>query len=274
MVRSRNITRTAVALLAVALLGASPGEADETGGGRTCAGSDYMTGLVARWKLTDGSGTTAADSSGNGLTATLNNGAKWDTTDGYPSGGNTLFLTAANAGYLSVDNNSKLNFGSNTSITITAWINWSGNLNTLPAIILSKGSNTSENDANYMLWINNSGVNVFFGFYSNGTDEEFEGPQLTGGWHFIAYKQTFGTASTAAFYINGVPQPANATAGAGTPHTSQPTANTRALWIGSNKPPGGQQYYSGMMNDLRIYNSYLTDAQVQQIYNYTRRGCP
>jgi len=36
-----------------------------------------ITGLTAEWKLDDGTGTSAVDSSGNGNTGTLTNGPTW-----------------------------------------------------------------------------------------------------------------------------------------------------------------------------------------------------
>ena len=40
---------------------------------------DTLPGLAGYWTFNEGSGTTAADSSGNGLTATLSNGVTWTT---------------------------------------------------------------------------------------------------------------------------------------------------------------------------------------------------
>src|SRR5262249_16610092 len=53
------------------------------------------TGLVGWWKFSEGSGTTAADSSGNGYTATLSGGATW-TSD--CTGNNNALLTNGTGG--------------------------------------------------------------------------------------------------------------------------------------------------------------------------------
>lgn len=68
-----------------------------TGAGGSCGGP--TTNLVGWWELTDGSGTSAADSSGNGDTGTLDGSPTWATTGPYNGGGVTFNGTAQ---YISV----------------------------------------------------------------------------------------------------------------------------------------------------------------------------
>ena len=49
-------------------------------GALTDAEVRYLYGFVGHWKFAEGSGTTAADSSGLANTATLSGGATWETT--------------------------------------------------------------------------------------------------------------------------------------------------------------------------------------------------
>src|SRR6185312_4650110 len=73
-------------------------------------------GLVGYWNLDDGSGTTAADSSGNGNTGTLRNGAPWTTG----TVGGALQLNGSNQD-VRVANSSSLNV-TGTELTLAAWI--------------------------------------------------------------------------------------------------------------------------------------------------------
>jgi hypothetical protein len=70
--------------------------------------------LLAWWRFDDGSGTTAADSSGNGLDGTLEGGAQW--VDGQLAG--AIQFNGSNARvvapHIPLDNR---------SFTITMWIN-------------------------------------------------------------------------------------------------------------------------------------------------------
>ena len=74
------------------------------------------SGLVAYWKFDEGSGTTAADSSGNGNTGTLINGPLW--TAGRV--GNALFFDGIDDNVTVLDSTS-LHLSS--SFTLSAWVN-------------------------------------------------------------------------------------------------------------------------------------------------------
>jgi len=43
-------------------------------------------------------------------------------------------------------------------------------------------------------------------------------------------------------------------------------ASDESLYIGSSFP-GGQEYYKGLIDDVRIYNRALTDNEVKELYN-------
>lgn len=84
---------------------------------------DITTGLVGHWKFDEGSGTTAADSSGNNNTGTLINGPTWTLA---PSNGGDGKI----GGAVSFDGITQyVNSGSNTildnlpALSFSAWIN-------------------------------------------------------------------------------------------------------------------------------------------------------
>src|SRR4030095_10522659 len=72
--------------------------------------------LVAYWKFDEGSGTSAADASGNGNTATLVNGPVW--TAGRV--GNALYFDGINDNLTVPDSNS---LDPSSSFTLSAWVN-------------------------------------------------------------------------------------------------------------------------------------------------------
>src|SRR5439155_4513515 len=74
------------------------------------------SGLVAYWKFDEGTGTTAADSSGNGNTGTLVNGPVW--TAGIA--GNALYFDGIAANVTVLDSNS---LDLSNSFTLSAWVN-------------------------------------------------------------------------------------------------------------------------------------------------------
>ena len=74
------------------------------------------SGLVAYWKFDEGSGTSVADSSGNGNTGTLINGPQW--TAGRL--GNALFFDGIDDN-VTVPDSASLDLSS--AFTLSAWVN-------------------------------------------------------------------------------------------------------------------------------------------------------
>ena len=104
---------------------------------------DVLSGLQAWWKFDDGSGTTAADSSGNGLTGTLTN-------DG---GGLPTWNASGKVKGDLVFSNNLVNAGNPASLqitgspTMTAWINATSiNTNDADDMIIDKWDNTGGSD--------------------------------------------------------------------------------------------------------------------------------
>ena len=82
----------------------------------SCAYADITTGLMGRWSFDEGTGTAAADASGNGNTATVSNAA-WSSS-GKVNG--ALDFNGSNS-YVDVAANTALN--DLQSFTYTAWVN-------------------------------------------------------------------------------------------------------------------------------------------------------
>ncbi len=116
--------------------------------------------LSARWTFDQGSGTTAANSSGNGLTAALQGGASWAAGEI----GDALSLSGTGQ-YASVPANGAFDVSSTTAFTISAWVQLSGTINNNSTYypIISDGSS-----GNYWgLSLCGNGATVYNGVYLN-----------------------------------------------------------------------------------------------------------
>ena len=198
-------------------------------------------GLVGYWKLDDGSGTSAVDSSGMGNTGTLTNGPVW-TTGGYANG--AVNLDGVDD-YIDLGNGSAANLTS--QVTLSAWIYplaWHAvdglfmkDVSTMPYGLLQWG-----------------GLKMRVTIGGTGHDVGTTAPAL-GVWTHIA-----GTydGSTSKIYVNGVLKNSLAVSG---------TLDTRAehLVIGRQT---ATYPFNGYVDDARVYNRALSDTEIAAIYNW------
>ncbi len=203
------------------------------------AHADITSNLLAYWKFDDGSGTIAADSSGNGYTGTLYNNPTW--TTGEING--ALSFNGANQ-YVQTGNN--LTIGG-TNFTVSAWI---------------KGTNTvisqRASGAGTAQWIVDIGNTV--SFYSD------KNPWLSGTIHLVSgqWNQVVvvGTATSTQIYVNDVLDVTGPPAFDASSHQT-PTNN---VVIGYSSGTG--TYFSGAIDDVRIYNRTLFATDIAQLYSY------
>ena len=200
------------------------------------------SGAVAKWGLNEGNGSTAGDSSGNSNTATLMNGTTW-TTGKY--GGALLFDGVNDLVRVSDSNSLDLT----TAATFEAWV-----YPTVPPAdwrtILQK-----EVDA-YFFAASGAGAGNLPA--SGGT---FNGNCCTfvagtsalpaNVWTHVAATYD---GSQLRFYVNGILVASKAV-------TGSYQVNTSYLWMGGNAVYG--EYFKGKLDELRIYNKSLTQAEIQ-----------
>jgi hypothetical protein len=249
-------------------------------------------------------GAAVADDSGNGHGGTLQaGGAYWSTTAGYPY--STYPAPATNVPTITTDrygNQHALHFlaGANvdipyaaalnpSQITITVW----AKADTLP----DQSGNYAYFANNYMVALNrwngykfqlqNSPRAFFTAAFGNGVyDNQDDNVTINGicsKW--LQYAVTF-TSGSMAFYINGQPTytwttssetgtlellngaadtptgPVDLVFGQDLPTSVYTTASTSDPYYESY---GG--YFIGSLDDIRIYNTVLTPAQILSIYN-------
>jgi xylan 1,4-beta-xylosidase len=207
-------------------------------------------GPVAYWKFDEGSGTTAADTSGNGHTGTLNGSAGWNA-----SGKSGAALSLNGSGYVGTANPASLVFG-NADLTVMAWIKTSS---TSAMGILTKDSNGTHVDGDKLLGVNYSSTKfgldhgwvAYLGANKNVTD---------GVWHHVAWTQKkdgSGTSEVWRLYVDGVYETTGTFA-----TKADPAGATICIGRGSS----GSYFpnnFNGYIDEVRIYNRVLSDTEIQ-----------
>ncbi|HEX5474874.1 MAG TPA: N,N-dimethylformamidase beta subunit family domain-containing protein [Vicinamibacterales bacterium] len=209
------------------------------------------SGLVAAYTFAEGSGTTTADVSGHGNTGTITNAA-WTTNGRF---GHALVFNGANS-LVRVADNATLRLTS--AMTIEAWVNpttlsgwrtvaFKGNTSGMAYVLY--GYDNAPRPAGYI----NTG---------SGGDKAVAGtsaPALNA-WTHLALTFSNGTLS---IYVNGV------LAGSKT-YSGSIRSTTQALTMGGNDVWG--EWFSGTLDEIRIYNRALTPAEIQAGMNQTLGG--
>ena len=234
--------------------------------------SNVTGGLMAWYKLDEGSGTNIADSSGNG-------------NDGYVFG-NALWTNGVVGGGFSFDGNTKIitkNFADNIpDFSVTFWVNGNNFLNGSnaaaahgatfvgkwgpPGGTWGPGDGTNRGIG----WTvgSDNGTDCFPGLY--GTNGFYEGgrpgvAQYDTNWHFIVCG--FSNLTSAFTYLDGAyyePTPYG-----GIPTGTANISNTNVVAVGGD---GENEDVTANLDDIRIYNRILSPAEIAILYRW--RGQP
>jgi hypothetical protein len=218
--------------------------------------SSSSSGLVGWWKFDDGSGTTAADSSGNALTMNLVNGVSW--------------VAGKIGGAISANGTNQygtvpaINLSGTSTVTVAFWANRTYSTTT-ESVMLESTTNYNNSNAGFGFFPDDTGCKgIAAAVHGNvGYSVNCYTQPTSGVWHHLAiiFDKTQAGNNQTALYIDGVLQTP-----ASSPNTAQ---NTNSF---SNSPiylfsrAGSQFFNAGQMDDLRIYNQALSAAQIQQLY--------
>ncbi len=199
--------------------------------------------LVAHWKLDDGSGTIAYDSSMYGNDGTIYGDPNW--TTGFLNGalefdGLENYIDCGNAAILNMTK----------AVTISTWVHTAN-----AGLYNNHMAYVTKSDHCFALKYFYDG-SIEFHIYDEGwfqtlypVDETFNED-----WHHLA-----GTydGSVIKLYIDGSLTDTN-------PHVGSLPINTYNVYIGSCAEAGGR-FYSGVMDDVQIYDRALAEPEVQSV---------
>ena len=204
-------------------------------------------GLVGWWKLDDGSGITVTDSSGNGDSGTIAGEVTWIAGHVGPGALNFHNGGAATARVV-VPDAARLRFTAAQSFTLATWVNPANTTGQWSAII----AKSRDLSPYYGLWVNPANNWVF-----KGSTSDVVGPAVSYAWHHLAAVQD-GTAGTRTLYLDGL---AVATGAA------QAADGAGGLWFAQANSVS--ESFGGQLDDVRIYNRALSNAEVATLTNLT-----
>jgi hypothetical protein len=207
------------------------------------------SGLVGYWNLDEGSGTTAADSSGNGNTGTLQNSPAW-TTSGKDAG--ALTFNGSNQ-YVNIPSSASLQFSG--AFTASVWLKTTGLNSSAQSMII--GNEAWPNTGWEMLDNGQYGAVIMFRVLPSTASTNFPRSLVNDGvWHNIVGVDD---GTNIELYLDGILM--------NTYPASTFTNNAAALNIGDENGGGG--YFPGTIDDARIFNRALSAQEIWQLYNGT-----
>jgi Concanavalin A-like lectin/glucanases superfamily len=224
----------------------------------TEATASASSGPVGQWRLDEGAGIVATDSSGFGDNGALFGGARW--ANG-PNGGSALTFDGA-TGRVQVPNAPELE--PSAAVSVSAWIERSGSPGTYRYII-SKGA-TGCIAASYALYSGPNGGLQFYVSRSSGTtyarSPDADASVWDGRWHFVV--GTF-DGTDIRLYVDGT-QVGSGTAYPGTLDYKLPESND--LYIGdypgiTHDPECQAKNFLGEIADVQIWDRALSAAEVE-----------
>lgn len=202
--------------------------------------ADITTGLVAQWKLNENGGNLAYDASGNVNTATLYNPTWW--TSDY---GPTVWFSGSGS-FASVNEAASLE--QTNQLTVSFWLRPSANSN-LDSRVIAKlyDWDVKLNGSNRYPQLTVGGQYAILNYSL---------PLIT--WHHVVF--TFSTGVVKG-YVDGTPISFLENTFTGTETLAQ---WAYGLYLATD--PSQTNFYIGSLNDVRVYNRTLSDADVAALY--------
>lgn len=222
---------------------------------KTTTKSPSIGGLVGYWDFDDcDSCSTAADRSGNGNTLTTYSAAG-------PTAGNIRVAAGKIGNGISLNGSSQYAAVTEPPASVTnlttgsafAWIKTSNAGSAYRGIVIKQYA--------YGMYLKD---NVFVIYDFSASTERTSGVSLNDGrWHFVGFTFQSGVSSGTKLYIDGR---LAATV------TMTVFAQTEGITIGSGDNPATIQYFSGKIDEARVYNRALSDAEVANLYSASSKS--
>ncbi|NQU11193.1 putative Ig domain-containing protein, partial [bacterium] len=225
--------------------------------------SSATDGLVARWKLDEGSGTTAADSAHNNTGSLV--GFNFNTTSGWTSGhdGNALLFDGVNDRVTLNSASNDLNLTNNFSVSFWVYPNQPGGEEVCLALRSLFGS------SGLRVWVVQNCLRL-----DGRTTAAWRGMRFalgalpTAAWYHIAIVCD---KSTLKVYVNGTAQSA-------APGADPNWGGNFVMNPQGRSELGGDSYYNyffdGRLDDVRLYTRSLTPTQVAELHSGTSNQPP
>ncbi|GCE09241.1 glutaminase domain-containing protein [Dictyobacter aurantiacus] len=222
------------------------------------ASMDTTAGLVGYWKFDDGSGSIAVDSSGAGNSGTLTGGPIWVS-------GRMSDALSFNGSRAEVDINASV-LDTSKDYTVAAWVQIS-NPNVWASAVTQDGANVSGFYLQYTNPAIPDGGRFAFSLISTDSAQSPTtraispfSPSTNVWYHLVGVHDTM--AKQIKLYVNG---------------TLVDTQSVGTAWnaqgetvIGRGKYNGGPvDFWPGLIDDVRLYNRVLSDADVFSLYHAT-----
>jgi hypothetical protein len=202
----------------------------------------------AWWKLDDASGTFVADSSGD---------------DHHGTAVGPTWVPGKTGSALSFDGNDYVDLPtslvSTTLGSVSMWMKTGTNFSTYAHLFYasptSNGDGIGPENELYLCFLSDERINFFIKGASN-LSLTSSATYADNNWHHVA--ATWDINGNAVLYVDGA-QVASAA------HNADAYVGSVVTRLG--RPGAGTRYYTGLIDDVRLYNTAISAAQVQTLYN-------
>jgi hypothetical protein len=220
------------------------------------ASTPKPAGLVSAFGFDEGAGTTASDTSGSGVKATLN-GLVW--TTGKFGGAVSANGTSSSAVLPAID------LSGTAAVTVSMWVNRTYSTSG-GHMLFESSANFTASTTGFALFPDDSTCGgIMAGLRGNaGLSINCFRQPTSGVWHHLAavFQKSSSGRNEVALYVDGVAQ---------TPTRRYATANNtdkfgqNSLYLFSRA--GTQQFTAGIIDEMRVYNRALSRSEIQTDMN-------
>lgn len=203
------------------------------------------------------------------------------TPTGIPQGpsacGKALYFQSPRNQYVELPHEQEYDFTNGDTISIEAWIyptdifaNRTGVALNNRDIIVAKGQDESARNFEFSIAGSGEGVGKLWFGYRNPLPSVFQSYTTNqsvisnNNWYHVVVTYTYGTPSSMKLYVNGQLIPGAWTGGTG---SVSPVTNNNAVRIGAEVGSGMNERFDGIIDEVRIYNTALTQTDVTAHYN-------